>query len=172
MLILVVIIPDSKNIMRPILFLILISLCISCQKDALVSAVPDVEGNWKFTGYKLSEQSALVTPCSEESKEVTLNISSSSEGYSITGTSFVNTYFSKVSFAMDNTKKAGKIEFDAIGTTKMAGSSTLMQCEANYYSSLKTTNNFILDGQKLYLYRDLTTNDSHTNIPVLVFDRN
>lgn len=156
--------------MRTILFLLLVSLSISCQKDALVSAVPDVEGNWKFSGYKTNEQSSIDNPCSESA--VTFNISSSSEGYSITGTSFVNTYFSKVSFAMDNTKKAGKIEFDAIGSTKMAGPENLMQCENTYYNSLKNAKNFILDGQKLYLYRDLTIQDSHTNIPILVFERN
>lgn len=156
--------------MRTLLLLLLVTLTFSCQKDALLSAVPDVEGNWKFLGYQTSEQSSIINPCTET--EVTFNISSSSEGYSITGTSFVNTYFSKVSFAMDNTKKAGKIEFDAIGSTKRAGPENLMQCENTYYGSLKNAKNFILDGQKLYLYRDLTLQDSHTNIPILVFERN
>ena len=156
--------------MKTLLLLLLATLTFSCQKDALVSAVPDVEGNWKFSGYKFNEQSALTNQCSESA--VTFNIASSSDGYSITGTSFVNTYFSKVSFAMDNTKKAGKIELEAVGSTKMAGPENLMQCENTYYSSLKTAKNFILDGQKLYLYRDLTSQDSHTNIPILVFERN
>jgi heat shock protein HslJ len=156
--------------MRSALILLLVLINFSCQKDALMSAVPDVEGSWKFSGYKLSEEAPITRPC--EQAAVTLNIASSADGYSITGTSFINTYFSKVSFAIDHTKRAGTIEMAAIGSTKMAGPENLMQCESNYYVNLKSINNFMLEGQTLYLFRDLSPQNPGNDSPILVFERN
>jgi heat shock protein HslJ len=156
--------------MRSALILLLVLINFSCQKDALMSAVPDVEGSWKFSGYKLNEEAPLTNPCDQAI--VTLNIASSPDGYSITGTSFINTYLSKVSFAIDHTKRAGTIEMAAVGSTKMGGPDNLMQCESNYYVNLKNINNFMLDGQTLYLYRNLTPQNPGNDSPILVFERN
>ena len=137
----------------PTLFLsILMSIQLfACGETEVISSTSsNIAGNWTLKSVFLSD--ATDTPCAADAKntnDLTFTLTQDtkdSKKFTINGKSAVNTYFGSMQVTGINAN-GWTITMDAIGSTKMAGSPALMDCESRFFTLLQGAKEMrILDG--------------------------
>ncbi len=138
--------------------LLTLSFLQTCE-TVQVNASPEIEGDWILKQVFLSD--AYDSPCGYDAKDVspiTLTIKKEENDYVISGKSAVNHYFGTLKF---KTGSVTAIEMGAIGSTKMAGSPELMNCETRYYDMLNSAAELAVNEEGKLLIGNLRKADSH-----------
>ena len=115
----------------------------SCKKEEVISKTnTSLIGKWKLTGVFLSD--ALDSPCSSgttPNRDVTIEFTNNSSGVgnalSLNGQSTVNLYFANYEANTD-----GTIKITSLGSTKVAGTPEMMQCESRLFTLLQTSEGY------------------------------
>ena len=114
----------------------------SCKKEEVISKTnTSLIGKWKLTGVFLSD--ALDSPCSGNtpSRDITIEFTNKPSGVgnslSLNGQSTVNLYFANYEANTD-----GAIKITTLGSTKIAGTPEMMQCESRLFTLLQTSEGY------------------------------
>lgn len=121
------------------------ALIASCSNEKIMTdseKMPsELIGKWKAVSLFLSDASTGVCHADTPSKDITIELSNEladdKKSYNVTGSSTVNSYFASITIKsiVDSEKKVNLI-INTIGSTKMAGSPEMMNCEQNYFQLL------------------------------------
>jgi heat shock protein HslJ len=140
-----------------IIFLLMPLLKIdSCTKiEVQADTNSAIIGKWVLKNRFLGD--AIDTPCGyavTNARDITLEIADNTESSDakvlrMTGNSAVNMYFGDLTITgFDETTGIGTMKISTLGSTKMAGSPELMECETNYFNMLNESAEFrIQEGQ-------------------------
>lgn len=120
------------------------------EQAAKTTSVNNLAGTWVLKSILLGDMMDLPCGVKNEGKiePITLTFSTTKDetgAMTLNGRSSVNTYFSAYSLvSFDEATQIGKIKIAAIGSTKMASTPDLMQCESRYFSMLSEAVDFQL----------------------------
>jgi hypothetical protein len=147
--------------MKLIAFLILTMCVFACVREdasptpygtpngfAAQSTIPfsQIEGSWVCTKF-LKGPDGEVDPCSPTKlvNPITLDVKADGQSFAFSGKSTVNFYNSKMKIIRYNeVNNAGTCTFEVWGTTKIAGTSEMTTCEAEFYALKQGWNIFKL----------------------------
>ena len=161
--------------MKTLCLLFIISMIASCGKDKIITENTDeaklniaLIGKWKAVSLFLSDASTGVCHQNTSNKDIIFEfkneLTEDKIGYNFYGNGPVNNYFGSFSMvSLDETNKIGKIKVGLLGSTKMAGSPEMMECELNLFTMLRESTGFQLfedDPNRLIIGR-LKDKDSH-----------
>ncbi len=161
--------------MKTLLISLLLGLIGSCANDKSIaentSETKNQEilvGKWKAVSLFLSDASTGVCHQNKPTKDITFEFNNlkteDQKGYQFSGSGPVNQYFGTITFlSFDETKNQGKIAISTLGSTKMAGSPEMMDCEQNYFTMLGESTGFqwFADEPNRIIIGKLKTEDSH-----------
>jgi hypothetical protein len=132
-----------------------------------------IEGTWVLKNVLMGD--AMDAPCgfSNEDKVKEMNVTFTSEKtknneiYKLHGQSSVNSFSGQYVIQSYDTKtKTGKIKFEPLASTKMAGNQDFMDCETRYFTYLQKSEDFkIVDGKLQLIKSTPLANDGKGNSP-------
>ena len=121
------------------------ALIASCSNEKLISDSEkkpiELIGKWKAVSLFLSDATTGVCHADIPNRDITIEfineLADDKKSFKVAGSSTVNSYFATITINsfIDSEKKAS-ISVNSIGSTKMAGSPEMMNCEQNYFQFL------------------------------------
>ncbi len=119
---------------------------VEASAKAILSDNTMLKGKWKLTGILLGD--VIDQPCAgtSDNRDITLEIAADSlNTFKITGQSAVNYYFATAKItAFDTNTQKGQLSIAQLGSTKIAGSQLMNECENRYYTLLGIAKDFRL----------------------------
>jgi heat shock protein HslJ len=154
-------------------------LFISCKQNeptTPATSISTIIGKWKLTGVLLGD--VIDGPCTANSqtRDITLEITATPSGVGsslkMTGQSVVNNYF-----AYYEANANGSIKIPNVGTTEIAGTSAMMECEARYYQLLGASEEYRIENDngktilQLGIFKKPNTPPSKNNGTYLIYEK-